>query len=145
MADQLTKKQRKAVAAAMTEMVDGGTAPTAKALTEALGFKVGEADCSDIAAKLYPPDDRNPEDQNGKPSDLANAVPLGVPDATLEACAGAARVLAGRLEGEPNGALLLRKCGKDHIAAVQKAGVDPDKVASWACAEASRRSSANEV
>ncbi len=70
-------------------------------------------------------------------------IPEDIPDATLEACVQVAAVLTHRLGGtKPDGFTLLDKCGQRHVDAVEKAGASPDEVCAWACAEASRRSSA---
>lgn len=65
-----------------------------------------------------------------------------VPLPTLEAAVQVAALLHHRDGADPDGAYLLRKCGAKHVAAVQDAGVNPDDVAKWACAEARRRSPA---
>ena len=66
--------------------------------------------------------------------------PENVPPATLEAAVEVAALLIRREGRDPDGAYLLRKCGQVHVDAVKDAGEDPDKLASWACSEARRRS-----
>lgn len=64
----------------------------------------------------------------------------GVPPETREAAVQVAALLYHRDGAEPSGAYLLRKCGQVHVEAVEKAGANPDAVATWACSEARRRS-----
>ena len=59
---------------------------------------------------------------------------------TLEAAVEVAALLIRREGRDPDGAYLLRKCGQAHVDAVKDAGEDPDKLASWVCSEARRRS-----
>ncbi len=137
MADQLSKKQLKAVAEAMKKLVDGDLAPTAAALSEAVGFEVSEEVAGNVATELYPADKEPAVD----PMPIER--PADIPDATAEACVEVAAVLTNRAAGiEPDGLTLLYKCGQRHVDAVEKAGAEPDAVAAWACAEARRRSPA---
>ncbi len=133
MAKKPTKKQLKAVGEAMEKLVDDGYAPTATALSEAVGFDVSEDVASQIAERLYPT-------EKGSEQGMA-----GIPETTLKAAVGVARVLTERDGQEPKGDYLLQKCGQKHVDAVEKAGVTPDVVAAWACAEARRRGHANGV
>ena len=73
-----------------------------------------------------------------------------VPEETLKAAVGVAAVgvavvLTERHGQEPKGDYLLQKCGQKHVGAVKEAGVSPEVVADWACAEARRRGHASGV
>lgn len=70
----------------------------------------------------------------------AEANKPNVPILTLETAVQVAALLIQRDGVAPKGDYLLRKCGQKHVLATAEAGVAPDNLATWACAEAKRRS-----
>lgn len=77
-------------------------------------------------------------------SPVADATPAtpAVAAATLEAAVQVAALLINREGSDPGGIHLLQKCGQVHVDAVAAAKADPEQLATWACAEARRRSPA---
>lgn len=64
-----------------------------------------------------------------------------LPLLTLEAAVQVSALLMRDSGGAtPSGIYLLRKCGQKHVTATAEAGVAPDDLATWASAEAKRRS-----
>lgn len=81
-------------------------------------------------------------DRDGLHAD-AEATKPNVPLLTLETAVQVAALLMRDNGGiAPQGAFLLHKCGQKHVLATADSGVAPDHLATWACAEAKRRSAA---